>query len=482
MLIAVFVAIFSAVMPSKSWHFEASLKQAVNPPDSFTLLPARGEDFQKVVSFYQHHPVPGYDIGSVQIIYNPSQNMIFSRKLPLLQSRHNNSSFAPKWSQDYNPALRAQVNKQWQALAVPHTDRDYPAVKLLPLWHGTRPEILNSIFESGYANLAITDGGFFGKGIYSTHEAEYAVRVYSKGGALLLNWVAMYSAYPVIDGDMPILAGKGNYSNYDAHFVPVRPQNPDDPYEIVYLPCASRQPPTYTEVVVFDPGQCLPRYIVELQPTLPKAIGSAPPQLQVPPAAGQQALLLQTVNAKQPALPVGISIPAVAKGYEEFYRRFFNGKLIYKPDPNSDNGRIELPIAALQNPLAGTFDLSRCGDTGQYLQIATGYRQQKNPANANKLEIWLAPRFLIEKTNNTFKNVMGNWQAVFPLGIFWTFGAWDNLDWYDYLTYRPIDDIVMKNLLENWEAAYHGRGRSHAERLNAGTSQGICPSRFKFLF
>ena len=69
----------------------------------------------------------------------------------------------------------------YEALAQPYGDPDFPAVKLLPLWHGTDPAIVDSICRVGYANLATTDGGFFGKGLYSAHEAEYAQRVYSKG-------------------------------------------------------------------------------------------------------------------------------------------------------------------------------------------------------------------------------------------------------------------------------------------------------------
>ena len=42
--------------------------------------------------------------------------------------------------------------------------------------------------------FATTDSGFFGKGLYSTLEAEYAFNVYNKG-AMVLNWVAVYSAY-----------------------------------------------------------------------------------------------------------------------------------------------------------------------------------------------------------------------------------------------------------------------------------------------
>lgn len=99
--------------------------------------------------------------------------------------------------------------------------------------------------------------------------------------------------------------------------------------------------------------------------------------------------------------PLALAIPEIARGYEDIYRRFVNGKLIYRPTEGSDVGKIELPIAAFSNPLMGTFDLSPCGDTGQYLSISTGYRKEKKQENTNKVEIWFSPRFLIEREVNT---------------------------------------------------------------------------------
>ena len=139
----------------------------------------------------------------------------------------------------------------------------------MPAWHGTRPQVLDSIFRAGYANLASTDLGFFGKGLYFSHEACYASQVYSQG-ALVLNWVSSYSAYPVIRSDMEALSGKANYRNYDAHFVPVVPQDPTNPQETTYYPTVPGQAHQYTEMVVFQASQCLPRYLVTLQPILAK--------------------------------------------------------------------------------------------------------------------------------------------------------------------------------------------------------------------
>jgi len=148
--------------------------------------------------------------------------------------------------------------------------------------------------------------------------------------------------------------------------------------------------------------------------------------------------------------------PAVAQGYEDIYDRFLNGKLIYKPDPNSDEGKVELRIADLEDPLNGTFDLSRCGDTGKYLSIATGYRKGKKPENARKVEIWFAPRFLIEKELDGaaahFNPIMGNWkQEQAPVGMFWTWGSCYDLSDYDYLTNESVGNLSKIDLYENWK-------------------------------
>ena len=145
------------------------------------------------------------------------------------------------------------------------------------MFHGTKAGLLSSIFKTGFANLATTDSGFFGKGIYNTSDAEYAHRVYSDG-TILFNWVVFFSAYPVTRPDMPKLQGGSNHANYDAHYTLVDPQNPQNPHEVVYYPITAPQKSTYDELVVFDSSHVLPRYLVTLapdkvKPLIPQATG-----------------------------------------------------------------------------------------------------------------------------------------------------------------------------------------------------------------
>jgi hypothetical protein len=115
---------------------------------------------------------------------------------------------------------------------------------------------------------------------------------------------------------------------------------------------------------------------------------------------------------------------------------------------------ITLPIASLRNPLGGypegTFDLRSCGDSGQYLSISCGYRKLKIAENANKVEIWFVPRFMVFNQNQGqyptpayFNGIMSNWPANEPIGIFWTWGGWDNMSYFDYLTNAAAMDPML---------------------------------------
>jgi len=140
---------------------------------------------------------------------------------------------------------------------------------------------------------------------------------------------------------------------------------------------------------------------------------------------------------------------------KETLHRFYNGKLIYRPIAGSDDEIITLHISGLKNPLKGTFDLSSCGDTGQYLSIATGCHTGKKAKNAKKVEVWIAPRFVIARDlqgpASHFAPIMDRWVAeTAPVGLFFTWGGWDNLDSYDYLTTHSIDSFSSGNLYKLW--------------------------------
>lgn len=231
------------------------------------LQPSAKEE-DKVLRVWDRKPIPGYRIKSIKVIYNPEHARGFETSLGMLNARHNKKEFLPAWMLQGNveqQAQRQRIMDEIEALAAEYQDRDNPHVRMLPMWHGTSREAIDSICEVGFANLASTDSGYFGKGLYATLEPEYAHRVYSKDkGILLLCWVHWFSAYPVIHGDRERLAGGGNYRNYDSHFVPVVGRSNNE-WEKSFVPCMPGQRPRYHEMVVFSSAQILPRYILEVE-------------------------------------------------------------------------------------------------------------------------------------------------------------------------------------------------------------------------
>lgn len=178
-----------------------------------------------------------------------------------------------------------------------------------------------------------------------------------------------------------------------------------------------------------------------------------------------------TPVTSQPTSPVDLStqdrtsLQAIQKmpaGYEKLKR----GKLIYKPNPDNDVGRIEIPFSDLLNPLEGTFDLSRYGDAGKYISIETGYRKEKKADNVTKMEIWIVPRFVVENTSDHKARYLKSliekelWKSDVPIGVFWNEGSF-NMDISSsplpsnpsrYLTNQRLDQLSNgQNLLKKWE-------------------------------
>ena len=178
------------------------------------------------------------------------------------------------------------------------------------------------------------------------------------------------------------------------------------------------------------------------------------------------------------------AIKEVFPGNEEDFRRFLNGRLIYKADNDIDN--IELRIGDLDNPLNGTFDLSKCGDIRKNLSISTGYRIEKKHENARKIEIWLTPKFLIERKKNTDIN---HFQAIYDkfnnhgsVGIFWTWGNWSDMNSYDYLIPENLEKISNINLYEHYRCRNYSVGSSYEDKYNGRIPEGLKGGGMRYHF
>lgn len=127
---------------------------------------------------------------------------------------------------------------------------------------------------------------------------------------------------------------------------------------------------------------------------------------------------------------------------------------IYYPNPETEKP-TELLISELHHPLNGKFNLSKCGDKEKFVSFNMGHRKIKNPKNDSKIEIWIAPRFLIEKELNStavhFAPIMKDWDAEkAKVCIFFNWGGWDNFDRYDYIIDQAPEQLGNGNLQKKW--------------------------------
>lgn len=126
--------------------------------------------------------------------------------------------------------------------------------------------------------------------------------------------------------------------------------------------------------------------------------------LQHRPLSVQANPIIDKATPQSVDRPMPLSTPEIARGHEDIYRTFLNGVLIYNKGQRDE---VRLRIVDLLNPLDGVFDLSRCGDTGNYLSVHTGYRKQKTqyPISSCQIGSFKDRVDWLEKTLNVWKHV-----------------------------------------------------------------------------
>eukprot|EP00960_Hanusia_phi_P020658 608625-Hanusia_phi.AAC.8 len=266
-----------------------SHEQQADSQRKFFLSSSTERDLEIVGSYYMRSPVQGKRLAAVYQVHNATIEMAFKGRLGMLDARGGNPAFEGKWCVSGSREWEAD-SKEDRAMRENHVERlarlqkthgvpfsgATTSAKVLALWRASNAGhdgvVLKSILSGGYANLATTDAGLFGKGSVLLTWPAVCLRhllpspdqeSQSRNPALLLNLVSYYSAFPTIAKDAPQLEGRGNHGSYDAHFVPVKNHKTLQDHD--FRAVGMNEEPVYSEFVVFDSGQCLPWYVVILQ-------------------------------------------------------------------------------------------------------------------------------------------------------------------------------------------------------------------------
>eukprot|EP01127_Copromyxa_protea_P024187 TRINITY_DN9391_c0_g1_i1.p1 TRINITY_DN9391_c0_g1~~TRINITY_DN9391_c0_g1_i1.p1 ORF type:complete len:1293 (-),score=185.35 TRINITY_DN9391_c0_g1_i1:106-3984(-) len=132
---------------------------------------------------------------------------------------------------------------------------------ILPGIHGTDIKLAWKICETGFANLSSLDDGFFGKGIYFTTYALYALTYLEKKNqpAMMVSWVLPGNTYPVTENsqDPAGFSGQPLKSGYNSHYVVTtsKGQPPKGPKDGV----------VFDEIVIPQEAQVAPALILQLR-------------------------------------------------------------------------------------------------------------------------------------------------------------------------------------------------------------------------
>ncbi len=145
---------------------------------------------------------------------------------------------------------------------------------------------------------------------------------------------------------------------------------------------------------------------------------------------------------------------------EKAFQIFLNGKLVYKPNENNDEGKIEWLFSKLEKLHNGVFDFSKLGEIYNYLRITTSISTffEVEDVNNYKLNVIIVPHYLINKfistTAKQFAGIMPSWDKdTAPVGIFWRMSCWKDILGFYYLTTESIAELSDKNMYEKSRAA-----------------------------
>eukprot|EP01127_Copromyxa_protea_P016986 TRINITY_DN513_c0_g1_i2.p1 TRINITY_DN513_c0_g1~~TRINITY_DN513_c0_g1_i2.p1 ORF type:complete len:1241 (+),score=206.88 TRINITY_DN513_c0_g1_i2:2442-6164(+) len=204
-------------------------------------------------------------ISDAHLIYNPVLVNSFLTQVNVIKDRMDMAPLFVRRKSVIPDNPEARALRQWvhgkfmeRSRECPWYAEDIPII--LPAVHGTSLDVAWKICATGFAALSILDDGFFGKGMYFTTFATYALPYFSKKSdpAIILSFVLPGVAFPVIEHPKSpkSYVGKPLESGCNSHYIVTCPDgNP---------PADAHQKNIYDELVVLQEAQITPFAILKI--------------------------------------------------------------------------------------------------------------------------------------------------------------------------------------------------------------------------
>jgi len=165
-----------------------------------------------------------------------------------------------RWKNAPDRVLKEFVYKKYNTYALHFPWNEGVPVQIIPAVHGTSESKAWKICTTGFAALQTLDSGFFGKGIYFTTSALYAIPYFAPHGkhaAIIISYILPGNVYPVTEDHQSDrgLTGCALKGGFNSHFVATTRHG-----NII----ATEMEECYDELVIKQETQICPVYVVNL--------------------------------------------------------------------------------------------------------------------------------------------------------------------------------------------------------------------------
>jgi hypothetical protein len=160
--------------PETPWMISPSLFSRLQdvPGSNYRKCEILSQDpeWEFILRYFCAQKPAGRSIARAYCIHNGALHSNFESNISIIESQAQNPHFAPKWRTENPNPLREKVIGRWNALTDPYTTCTLPnarkdqitSAKIIPLWHGTKEAICQSICSTGFTTFgkhALVQGG-----------------------------------------------------------------------------------------------------------------------------------------------------------------------------------------------------------------------------------------------------------------------------------------------------------------------------------
>jgi len=201
-------------------------------------------------------------------VHTPHQLINFANKWAstVTQVKNNPKLFInQKWKEN-GEELRLWVHEQYLNKVKQFPWNENLLVPIIPAIHGTDENVAYSIITTSFVALAKGDAGYYGKGLYFTTSAEYALPYFATkpSPTVLICYLITGNSYPVIEhpkSSKQNLMGGALMPNFQSHYVLCR----IDGMPIPDIMDHTSEDSYYDEIVIEQESAVVPFYLLKIK-------------------------------------------------------------------------------------------------------------------------------------------------------------------------------------------------------------------------